>query len=321
MKTKRILSVIIAMSMFLSIIPMTISAEEPILEEVEFILGDINGDGVITVIDALEIMKYVAGVDNAIDRDGGKGSRAWNAALITGGDELTLKDAFEIICYRANTPSILNGVTDPVWADAGLDVEIELIEGEKFEGQIVAYVKYYTTADIERPGRVHFEIDTHGFPNAFLFNPFLSLFPMASIDGNNLYVAFPEDNLSTDNFDEDHFIWSFPDKLIFGPIIPAGTEFMQRVLRVDSINELDITGNSISSVSISTRTLGQVRGEGKVSINDALEILKHLAGIDSVIDNCEIALMASLIVSEGKPTIADVLEILKHLAGIPNKIG
>ena len=56
---------------------------------------------------------------------------------------------------------------------------------------------------------------------------------------------------------------------------------------------------------------GDIDGNGRVTIADALEILKYLAGMTSVIVNTD---------THGTPTIADVLEILKHLAGMESTI-
>jgi uncharacterized repeat protein (TIGR02543 family) len=64
---------------------------------------------------------------------------------------------------------------------------------------------------------------------------------------------------------------------------------------------------------------GRILGEDTVSINDALEVLKHLAGISTLTGD---ALNAARIITPGigAPTINDVLEILKHLAGLPSKL-
>jgi len=57
---------------------------------------------------------------------------------------------------------------------------------------------------------------------------------------------------------------------------------------------------------------GDVNGDGVININDALEILKFLAGVASVVTEQPGAANA--------PTINDALEILKRLAGLPNDI-
>jgi hypothetical protein len=50
---------------------------------------------------------------------------------------------------------------------------------------------------------------------------------------------------------------------------------------------------------------GDIDGDGSITINDALEILKYLAGLENVVEIDE-------------PTIDDALEILKYLAGLPS---
>ena len=57
---------------------------------------------------------------------------------------------------------------------------------------------------------------------------------------------------------------------------------------------------------------GDITGTGTVEIADALEVLKFLAGLDSVISVEQEA--------DNAPSISDALEILKFLAGLPNMI-
>ncbi|MCL1867305.1 MAG: hypothetical protein FWF82_07845, partial [Oscillospiraceae bacterium] len=59
--------------------------------QTEFILGDVDGDGKVTINDALEILKYLAKLDSAIV----EGSDAWFASLITGRDKPTINDVLE----------------------------------------------------------------------------------------------------------------------------------------------------------------------------------------------------------------------------------
>jgi hypothetical protein len=61
-------------------------------------------------------------------------------------------------------------------------------------------------------------------------------------------------------------------------------------------------------------------GNGNITIADALEILKYIAGIDSLITPGNEAWEAALITGEATPTIHDALEILKYIAGIPGKL-
>jgi len=66
--------------------------------------------------------------------------------------------------------------------------------------------------------------------------------------------------------------------------------------------------------------LGHILGNPNISIFDALEILKYITGMESVIDTCENARAAALIVSSDVPGIFDVLEILKALAGMESAV-
>jgi len=68
--------------------------------------GLILGNSSPGIGDALEIFKFLAGMNNVID-EGGKGSRAWNASLITGGSTPGIADALEIFKLLAEMDSIL----------------------------------------------------------------------------------------------------------------------------------------------------------------------------------------------------------------------
>ena len=65
--------------------------------------------------------------------------------------------------------------------------------------------------------------------------------------------------------------------------------------------------------------LGYVRGNETIEISDALEVLKYIVGLESVIANCENAFNAARITGGDMPTIKDVLEILKYIVGIDGK--
>jgi hypothetical protein len=66
------------------------------------------------------------------------------------------------------------------------------------------------------------------------------------------------------------------------------------------------------------RIRGDINNDGVIDIMDALDILKHLAGIEFLTGE---NLQAALLMGEPEISINDALEILKHLAGItPNKV-
>jgi len=68
--------------------------------------------------------------------------------------------------------------------------------------------------------------------------------------------------------------------------------------------------------------LGHVLGAttDAISIADALEILRYTVGLPSIIDECDIAKLAALIVSEETPGIADALQILRYLVDLPSAL-
>jgi hypothetical protein len=81
-------------------------------------------------------------------------------------------------------------------------------------------------------------------------------------------------------------------------------------------------------------SLGDVDGDGKITIADAVQVLRFLAGMTNVIYDgavinqeyneanikCRRAWNAARISREPVPSIDDVLDILKYLAGMENRI-
>lgn len=67
-------------------------------------------------------------------------------------------------------------------------------------------------------------------------------------------------------------------------------------------------------------TLGHIFGHYEFQIGDALEILRFSVGLPSLVNECDIARLAALIVSEDEPGVADALEILRHLVGLESAL-
>lgn len=91
---------------------------------------------------------------------------------------------------------------------------------------------------------------------------------------------------------------------------------------------LRLEGNPVTSVQLAeleearaanrtrtTLTLGHWLGYIDFTMADAIEIMRFLVGLPSVLDDCGIAQMAALIVSEETPGIRDAVEILRFLVG------
>jgi Leucine-rich repeat (LRR) protein len=64
-------------------------------------IGDVNGDGVVTITDALEILMYLAGLSSELDNF----VNYARALQISGGEKVTISDALEILMYLAGLDS------------------------------------------------------------------------------------------------------------------------------------------------------------------------------------------------------------------------
>jgi hypothetical protein len=73
-------------------------------------LGDVNGDGALTIADATEILIYLARLDTILydyDNEQIKNHCAWNAALIISNREPTIDDVNIILAFLAGEQNIL----------------------------------------------------------------------------------------------------------------------------------------------------------------------------------------------------------------------
>ncbi|MCL2755405.1 MAG: hypothetical protein FWD35_06800 [Oscillospiraceae bacterium] len=69
--------------------------------------GAVIDGNTVTVADALEILRFVVGLTNAIS-DNGSESRQWKAALVTGGEEPQIDDALQILRYVVKLSSVFD---------------------------------------------------------------------------------------------------------------------------------------------------------------------------------------------------------------------
>jgi len=67
-----------------------------------------------------------------------------------------------------------------------------------------------------------------------------------------------------------------------------------------------------------TLTLGHVLGYAEYQVEDALAILRYVIGLPSVLDDCEVAMMAALVISSevDGPQVNDALQILRYVVGL-----
>ena len=79
----------------------------PIENTPEIKPGHVLGNSTIGIGDALEILKFLAGLPNEITSNG-RDSRQWKSACITGGDKPVIGDALEILKYLANIDNAID---------------------------------------------------------------------------------------------------------------------------------------------------------------------------------------------------------------------
>jgi hypothetical protein len=121
---KRILSLFLVLSVMLTAVP-AVTAQEGFVcpacdmpwqynvcsSACAYRLGDVNGDGRITILDMLEILMYLAGINSAIfdTATGEYNMLARRAADINQDGVIDMNDFIEIGAYLTGSPSILSG--------------------------------------------------------------------------------------------------------------------------------------------------------------------------------------------------------------------
>ena len=93
------------------------------------------------------------------------------------------------------------------------------------------------------------------------------------------------------------------------------------VIDAGKYNHASVYGGIVyAQGSAPKRAAGRILSNDPPTAADALEILKYIVGIPSVISRNTDAFRAALIVSKDKPAVVDALEILKYLVGIIEEV-
>jgi hypothetical protein len=95
-------------------------------EERGYTPGDVNDDGVITVGDALQILRFLVGLSNVINENG-EGSNEWNAALIVSEDRPQIGDALQILRYLVGLSSALDDLDQPLTPETQITADIMFV--------------------------------------------------------------------------------------------------------------------------------------------------------------------------------------------------
>jgi hypothetical protein len=113
---KKILAMVLSMAMLLTAVPMaTVSANTAV---VPFSMGDVNGDGIVTVQDALQILRYLVGLSSVLNGNQsfpqgvtGTIENALRAARIFDlrAERPTVQDALQILRYLVGLSNFIDG--------------------------------------------------------------------------------------------------------------------------------------------------------------------------------------------------------------------
>ncbi|MCL2036623.1 MAG: hypothetical protein FWG83_04460 [Oscillospiraceae bacterium] len=147
----------------------------------------------------------------------------------------------------------------------------------------------------------------------------------ASVWGYGYRYSMIDSHAGELNFAGDAINFSEGEVVFFMEVEGRGTISLDGVFYVDlkGAGELlkipfDVTVTNVRDTLPLIK--GDVDGNGTVGISDALEILKFLAGMSSVIEKGNPAWDSARITGGEAPVIADVLEILKKLAGMESSL-
>ena len=152
MKTfKGFLAVLLTTAILASAVVVSFSASA---KEREFILGDADSDGNVTVMDATAIQKKLASIETSSFNE--------NAADVDRDSKVTILDATYIQEYLASLPCP-DGIGEPIDAEPEQPVEIE----HKLLSGVNAYGKDYETGEWELSLTTTIEYDEHGYPVLF----------------------------------------------------------------------------------------------------------------------------------------------------------
>jgi hypothetical protein len=98
-------STILTSAVLMPYVPVvTTTAAAPV--QTERMRGDVNGDGVVNISDAIEILRFLAGMSNIIDSN----EQAFNAARILGRSYPEIGDVIEILRYLAGMNNAIAAV-------------------------------------------------------------------------------------------------------------------------------------------------------------------------------------------------------------------
>ncbi|MCL1866389.1 MAG: hypothetical protein FWF82_03150 [Oscillospiraceae bacterium] len=328
-----------------------------------YILGDVNGDGVVDFLDLHEIMHYSAKLPSIFTTGapsiytGGDviydGLRTHKAACIVNREKYMdaggypwIFDALEICKFMAGLDSKIpfdgnNPNRFPIAVQNDFiprDYPVRAVIDD-YSGDDGGLVRFILTEDYS--GFIAFHYEITGGADVKFFAP--------SGPPNSRYLP---DGL------QSYFAWNNPkgvvNSLIYlaeypdGGKVPAGTVILSqefegathetfRKIKISDVVSAGDNGDGwkvnetkpykdVSYITCETegckpcgnpaRAVGDVDGDGVITIQDAVEIMRYLAKLKSDIDNNDFAYKAACVRGGDSPGIKDALAIMKILAKV-----
>ncbi|MCL2037316.1 MAG: dockerin type I domain-containing protein [Oscillospiraceae bacterium] len=303
---KKIISIILAAVIIITSVT-AITPDNP------FRIGDVDGNGTIEISDVLEILKYMAKMNNTIT---GHGKEA--EADINQDGEIDLWDVMAIIAFlsKFTTESEMGNYINEKIRDLkpfNLQFEVDAKAG---------IIRYITEDEIPGNDEIIYIQDL----KIQIENGYIASRPKQTLVEEWSITISPGTSVEKGDFEAIAFLnVCFPaGGVIMTQSFTGGVKAAHSIVISGTVNYQPIYFSGLPVIGCEDegcclnpiRETGDVDGDGVVAINDALEILKYLAGMSSKIETSDFAFNAAKITGGETPAIADVLEILKHLAGM-----
>jgi hypothetical protein len=280
---------------------LTVTMTATFTAQEDFMLGDVNGDGVIDMYDALELLSYLGNAPSGsvIKTD----ERAREAARVLGNSTLSIHDALEILKFMNGLNSAIEGDGNnpdripfkSAPAGAPINAVINIANGT---------IAYYAATELSDQ-TINIMYTVEGEEVTF-FRP---------VGNNNL----PGNSQSVVLFNSDRGTFSIG--VIIDGTVSAGTVLFTQEFEYDTVNDpnaphtIKIDGAGLEGVILNDGNDGNDVAE--FSILDALNILRDLAKIQPLTDA---QIEKYDFFGNGNISIINVLEILKFLAKMDSMI-
>jgi hypothetical protein len=283
-----------------------------------FFLGDVDGNGEINAVDVLDILLYIARLDQttlvtfANDTYTIVSPWGYAAADVNQDGVIDLLDVAELLTFLSNMPGIMNG-NEPITIE---------------KPPLTAVVNTNNINTTISPRSISIVTDIELQPTMLVFEYEVTI--------PHGVTRIREAVLNTDSKKLEGNVFDPRTNRYFAIItitesLPAGSVIISHrydgvpndihdfEVIADNITEIRYVGCEIEGCCNNPpRSRGDVNGDGEIDIHDVMIILLHLAGFDTIISHNDFARDASLVrgglrVPANEPTIRDALAILEMM--------